>query len=509
MRADFAAMAGAARVDPSVGGNPQRACDAAWEYFFSNDGAAAVPASPCGAFAGIAACTDVSLPVSATQQVGEFTVTITTPVPDAALEMEGRIDPAIDGVPCERIAVTARRSHAFVLAGVTGFASGSAARTAVARAGAGSDGGVAAPLVVLDPTGCNALTVSGQAEVRVLHKNGVPGVIAIDSSATEAASRPERNCTSAGSYALDASGTLGARIEAQDAVDAEGNTIKASILQFALKPGQGNLHAYDPADDASGRIRPLPEPGAPVTRAPADHRWNCSQTNGCPAWNTRRPAIDDLRAAIGTGGPPAGFQRYTGPCRTSAAAAPIVVPAGNWWVPCGAFDISSSVTFEGGNIVFDGSVSTGSSSGALTVNASANGDAYVYLRSGRLSKGSQSSLRLPRTFVYLASGRVDFGAGTGVLDWSAPLAGPFEDLALWSESAQQHEVGGQATLSLVGVFFTPNADPFRYSGQGDQVSTKAQFIAYRVEATGQGALLLEPDGERMLLIPYLGVRLVR
>src|SRR5206468_4284531 len=106
-----------------------------------------------------------------------------------------------------------------------------------------------------------------------------------------------------------------------------------------------------------------------------------------------------------------------------------------------------------GNVVFQSSVSVGSF-GSLTINQSNSSDSTVYVRNGgSLTKGGQGSLSLRRTFVYLANGVIDIGAGTGAVTWSAPTGGNFSGLALWSESAGAHQLGGQASMSCVGVFF--------------------------------------------------------
>ena len=84
--------------------------------------------------------------------------------------------------------------------------------------------------------------------------------------------------------------------------------------------------------------------------------------------------------------------------------------------------------------------------------------------------------------------------GTGSLIWIAPDSGDFDDLALWSDSPLTHYWAGQANLIMKGVFFTPLATG-EYSGTGGQNQTKAQWIADKLVARGQGILesLLEFD----------------
>jgi hypothetical protein len=111
--------------------------------------------------------------------------------------------------------------------------------------------------------------------------------------------------------------------------------------------------------------------------------------------------------------------------------------------------------------------------------------------------------------VFLQNGVIDIGAGDGGLTWTAPLAGNFEDLALWSEASLQHEIGGQAGNTLTGTFFTPFASPFKLTGQAGQFQTDAQFITRRLEVGGQGEVKMHPDPDRSTPIPIREVRLIR
>jgi hypothetical protein len=133
----------------------------------------------------------------------------------------------------------------------------------------------------------------------------------------------------------------------------------------------------------------------------------------------------------------------------------------------------------------------------------------VYLRDGDLIKGAQSSITLRQTMVYLEDGILDMVGGDGGLTWTAPLAGDFEDLALWSESPLAHQIGGQSGNTLTGTFFTPLASPFSLTGQGGQFQTDAQFLTRRLEIKGQGEVKMHPDPDRQTLIPIREVRLIR
>jgi hypothetical protein len=88
------------------------------------------------------------------------------------------------------------------------------------------------------------------------------------------------------------------------------------------------------------------------------------------------------------------------------------------------------------------------------------------------------------------------GGGGGILTWIAPddPSHPLDDLALWSDSevtSAPHIWAGQAALTMEGVFFVPIVT-VEYAGQGSQQQTKAQFIADKLHARGQGELLVAP-----------------
>lgn len=108
-------------------------------------------------------------------------------------------------------------------------------------------------------------------------------------------------------------------------------------------------------------------------------------------------------------------------------------------------------------------------------------------------------------------GYISVGAGTN-MDWSAPnliAAGSaqtdwdqLEDLALWTETSAGNSMGGSGTLTVSGVFFLPNADPFIIGGGSSQSNgANAQFVARRLELNGSGVLLMRPKPEDAVTIP--------
>lgn len=113
---------------------------------------------------------------------------------------------------------------------------------------------------------------------------------------------------------------------------------------------------------------------------------------------------------------------------------------------------------------------------------------------------------------------IEVDSGGGRVSWTAPNetadppdpAHPFEDLALWSETSEGSSIGGQGTNTTAGVFFLPNSD-VTFTGQATQVQPlNAQFIARRLDVSGQGVLTLMPNPKDAVTIPIPGaVSLIR
>ncbi|MGI9647639.1 MAG: hypothetical protein ACR2OI_03895, partial [Acidimicrobiia bacterium] len=92
--------------------------------------------------------------------------------------------------------------------------------------------------------------------------------------------------------------------------------------------------------------------------------------------------------------------------------------------------------------------------------------------------------------------------GDGSFIWTAPTTGNYEDLALWSESAEEVKLAGQANTIMEGVFFAPLAE-INYTGNGSQQQVGAQLISKKLSAGGNGTLKLKPTPSRSveLIIP--------
>jgi hypothetical protein len=93
--------------------------------------------------------------------------------------------------------------------------------------------------------------------------------------------------------------------------------------------------------------------------------------------------------------------------------------------------------------------------------------------------------------------------------WSPPAEGPFASLSLWSEASTAYTISGGGGLDLTGVFFTPEADPFKITGGGGVNQQHAQFVSYHLDISGSGELKLAPDQTLHIAIPPRAGTLIR
>jgi Flp pilus assembly protein TadG len=484
--ADAVALAGAAKLDPT-GGNNQAACTAAWAYMVTNTSVASTPAPSCVTMAGTCVAT-TARQVSITR--GDLVVTFTNPVPAGDTLFSDQSAQAADGSACQRFGVTITQTwHNVIEAGST-----TVQASAIARFAHGP-GDVNAPLIVLDPHACQALTVTGHSHVTTTTSTGDPGYVAIDSDGT--------GCPAGNKVIVDATG------------DAE--ITAGAIAMWALTTGN-TARAYDPADVGVGRaINPAPIPSsAPVGRTSVDWRYNCSAASACPGAGPA--AIDQLVAADGAG-TPTGFTRWTSVYSCSPSA-DFVVAKGNWYIDCpSGLSTSAKVTFRGGNIVADGPFNMGGN-GALRINCDVATPATacpsdpaspttLFIRSGGLTKSGNVDVTLLETFVYLASGTVSL-TGTGTLNWTAPndSSSSFDDLLFWNESSVTMSLVGDTDTVLEGIFFAPNA-ALALTGNTGSAGLGSQMFVQTASLTGNSELTLAPKTDRVMQLGSAGSALIR
>lgn len=479
-------------------------------------------------------CLPYTASVEETGTSGAFTVAIVHPVDDGdPLMVPGAIgaDPvpltAADGDRCERLAVSVTEVHETFFGGIIGVDELATRVHAVALDGTDRSPGRMVSVAVLERHGCESLTAtgSGSAGIRVGaiddgNGRSYPGWLAVDSDGAA-------HCGPKG--VVDVSGANAwIRVDGPPGCPGEVGPVGSGQGCGRLEiVAAGTPGCALPACSSGGQLWPSPtQLDRPVTRAPGDHRWNCKAAypaaydiEGCFLAGFRPPYVDQLIAAVGPAGIPAGFSSYTSagfPCTVDNATV-VTVPPGNWVVDC-ALRVGGQLTFIAGNVVFDDDVTVGSN-GELRINH-ANGNVYtwvaetnlipdqsssdaawVYFRAGDLGKNGGGTIDFRSSMVYLAPGsELDVSGGTGAVGWTAPRVGPFADLALWSDSGADIRLGGQASLQMEGVFFAPLSS-LSYIGNGSQTQTEGQYFVGELHVVGQGRLDIIPDSRRAVAVP--------
>jgi Flp pilus assembly protein TadG len=534
---DAAASAGAISI--AKNGDGQQACEAARQYVIINsDAINSLAGIDCSSFA--TACDDTTPEVTETGADNGYTVSLTYPVDSASPLMASQVMGALpqpaspeDGDRCDRFAVAISSDYSTGFVRLAGYDTLAANVHTVAKSFIPEGEDIPINLLVLDRFGCETIQVGGSGSAGIIigaivapdvdpvtpgdQPGLIPGLAAADSDASA-------GCGS-GNGVIDIDGSNGT-IRADGPEGCAGQTGTHPRGGFIAGEGCGLVRVVAPgtpgcnfpACTSASPGNPNPDPTSlprRLTRAPADYLWNCKteydQLDPQLAWATEpltaaneqdipdcdddpAPHIDDLIRTVGSSGMPSGFMnRWTDhfSCSIPSSDPPIVV-SGNWWVDCASLSLNATVAIQGGNVVFDGGVDI-RASGVLSVDNSLGSPGWVVLRGGQLKKAGQGTLILRNTAVYASRhSSVAMAGGSGGLTWIAPDSGAFKDLALWSDSASVHSWSGQANLDMRGVFFTPLATA-NYSGGAGQNQVQAQFIADKLNASGNGALVVAPE----------------
>jgi len=524
--ADLAALAAARNLGS---GDAVAGCQDAITYLNSNVPRLSSPIDAntfCSTLSN--SCTNATSMVSPQVSSGDVYVSIhypvpTTDIPDPNWAVAGKND---GPTQCQRMKVIVAVRDRSMFGGIFGSTGTWARRSATVRPSTLSASPPA--LWVLDPTGCPAIKVDGGSQVTVGTATA-QGVITVDSKAT--------SC-SGSSSTISATGS-GTVLQAIGPSDHPGIINLASLSWDATACA---IPACDPADTTGGRLTPQPQHGDPASRAYVDWRWNCKA--GYPAFHgvnifdcpntaakggTSYPYIDNLKTAVGSSGTP-GAGTWTTISKKSdcAPSASITYPVGNYYVNCsrgnnGFVVAGVTVTFAGGNVVFEdtATVSNGGTLNINTANTTANlsssctpptvqtpcignssaGAAFVYFRgdeSTQFQTSGTGAVNLNHVFVYGGKGSVAFSGNPPI--WTAPIEGPFDALTYWSDmpatasNAQKTSfvITGGSGANLTGVFFTPEASPFKLAGGGNWGQVQAQFISFQLTVTGGGILSMNP-----------------
>jgi Flp pilus assembly protein TadG len=551
---DSAGAAGAMALAET--GSGRDACDAAKAYVAINaNGITSLAGIDCTGFPVV--CDAGTPPTVETTVEGRFTVSITYPVADDSPLMSSHVLGALpqpassqDGDQCDRIGVSIESPYETTFSKLAGIETLAANVHTVAKATQAFGDSVAINLLVLNRTGCQAIHSSGNGGIYIdaIYNPDVDGAPGLEPGLAASDSDGSAGCGGAdGVIDIDGSNAV-LRADGPTGCDNQSGTHLVKTLVAGdgcgrikvLAPGTPGCNF--PACTAGGGNLPNPLPTAlrgRLTRAPVDHRYNCkadytiidasigwatepltvaNQQDIRECTDTPAPHIDDLIAAVGETGTPSGFQTWTGagyPCTVQGPpSTTILVPAGDWYIDCPAFVNERTVVFQGGNVVFEGSVDVVSSA-ILAINATpgtytaVDPETWVFLRSGRFSKAGDAVLIMNNTFLYASkSAHIEMAGGNGALTWVAPDQGVFDDLALWGDSPTTHLWAGQADLTLEGAFFTPLAQA-EYAGTSGQNQVRAQFIADSLHARGQGTLIVSPEHGRAVEFPRAESALIR
>ena len=568
--ADAAAAAGAVALSQT---NGEGGCAATVDYLDAHiDGVADLSSLNCETF--VEFCDPSTSSKAIAGIMGDYRVEIVHPVPDthpfmhrqSAIGAPAAPVVAADGSRCSRIGVSIQLARAPSF----GAALGDSGRTTQVHAVVKADNPVCCDLpinlLILERTECNAIVIDGQPHLLVgaiTAPNGqlLPGILAVDSDGSGSNCGPTSNGT------LHAQGTTAlAQADGPPNCPAElvaGTGQGCGFIEL-FAPGVPGVAAplyceggvYRPACTSTATVRPHPvRMPERRTRQPVDHRFNCNSGYGQKPWYGDHPIascdgatastdyVDELLSFAGGNNTPSGWNVYGDeahePCTVDGQTT-IEVPEGNTRVICAPFSVKRTVTFRGGNVIFDGDVIV-SSGGDLRIHACGQegvdncsptltdalpetwlrGDdfveshysseaAWVAFRSGGgIQKDARGSLRIYDASVFLPR-NADIGTspakamalsgGEGALQWYAPRKGPFDVLAMWSESTNQHDLGGSAELAMEGVYFAPVAR-MAFRGNGGQNQVAAQLITETLTVSGGGTLKVVPDFFRSLRFP--------
>jgi hypothetical protein len=519
--ADSAAIAAAAQLGQAAS-NPRDACEKAVHYAEANLGitspgantcastfpaAAAAVESACAAGGKLVAEDVPSYPAGSTPDRDTFRIEVSWPIPndDPLMTNPDRENSttivqavsAKDGKPCARMGVEVIQRGQFLFAGIFGFSGQTTSSHSVGLSGVGETGDVAAPLVVLDRSSCDALVVGGGANVVVAADPGgnFGGTITIDSDG----SGGDVDCN--GGKTVISAPSNNNHLWALDSPTGPKAQIQVYAPAFTAQAPSPPGRAYDASDilgctgggptiaDMGGAgVCPIPTPRSNrVTDAPWANRYNCTQATAADCDHEGDfPAVGpydfvdqwvDYATTIAST-PPAGWTVLSGGDCTVSGDQQF---ADDVYADCDTLKVDGTMAVTGqliarndlavnGTIAVTGQLIAGNDfavKGCLLINYDDNfgqcatlpapvitpgqdgGNVYV---GGDLSSiGSEATMMIGQAFVYLA-GRLDWSATHGLVSWTAPYGSQsncqpavssgeapspacFEDLGLWSPYA--------------------------------------------------------------------------
>lgn len=459
------------------------------------------------------------------------------------------VDQSGDGDPCDRIGVRLTTTGDPFFGRIAGSTERVSSVHAVALVNRGTTEFRPINLLVLNRTECQVFTIGGgggDAQVVVTSPTDdptAPGVAALDSDASDDASCNPNKST----LELNGSGST-LRAEGPCGTIPDPGTCGRIELFTPVVDGSCAPTGDVPAcNEGTGSITPDASTlSARYTRAPVDARYNCKPSYASEPWYGVQPTgacsgassstdyIDEINAFAGVATAPAGFTTINN-SSPGGCSPDQTYPSGNYFVDCATFRINggANVVFEGGNVIFRGDVTV--TSGSLTLHQcgstetcsnsiawTPNGDfvesqfgpkaAWVYVN-GDLS--SSGTLSIAHAAVILGRADSRFSQNGGTVAWTAPdegdvvgSAGPFDDLALWSEgvttatgpTSSPHSFRGGGGSNFEGLFFGGRSK-FDLAGSGVVNLTIAQFVSDKIAFSGGATFRMSPVSDRGVRFP--------
>jgi hypothetical protein len=515
--ADAASTAAALDLTGSAGA-PATACAHAWDITLRNLGIDPTTAtSPCTSTFPTGAACSPSTPAQAVGTASGVAITITIPVIDSSPLMSAQMIggdqaqaiTARDGSPCERVGIQIQRTRSSTFGGIVGRHSSSTTVHSVARYSPATSGSSIPALVALNKTACPSIDANS-GTIHVYNAGAFPGIIDNDSNATAV------SCSLATTFNAGTSGTITAD---PGTTGTPGQLGYSAPSQSAAFPSAGiyvGTKTYE----------------APITRSRVDAVYHCGNVSplptGCTTGVGGTDAISDLQSryasmtALTAGA--AGFTVFPTGVQ-SCLSIPASFAAGNWFINCPTFSLTSSVSFTSGNIVFAGNISLGSHA-LLTINAAnasttapLGADSTVVIQSplGITTSSNTWQINWYRTTVVMTSsacqvtivscGTIALQNGGGT--WTAPQAGGTKGLIYWSETSQRTTFQGNPTLTWNGVFFAGSS---LFDLQGNAVvdaSNVQLWVDSAALHNSSAQLLLKPDPTTGLTTQRAGSSLIR
>lgn len=472
--ADAAVLAGAVKLTP----DPQLACNTAWTYAARNlglDPLTTPGATPpdCTIFDPASFTCAPTTRLDATGSIGNYVITISHPVPDTdeLLDAES-VGPNItqppstdDGGSCDRLGVRIVHTRESIFSKVIGNQLNRTSGHSVARFLRFEEGGPEKPALVALHQTDDCTVDSGPGLIRAMPTGSQPALIYADSDA----SGP--NCPGGSDTVYEGknTGRIFADPSPTGAPGELGYFAATEALAFDTQPSYDENGALPPVGASKVKLQRR------ITRTPLDTLYNCASVSplppGCISGSGGTDVIDDISARYGdTAGVPGGFAVFPGPSVPGTCTTPpATFPAGlDWYIDCTTFEVSSSITFPDGDLVFAGNMEI-KGGGILNINSLDASETTVVIR-GTKGVGTASggwALNWRRTFLLMdnptcsrtstsSCGVIKFQVGQPSL-WTPPASGPTKNLIYWSESSQIHEVQGNPNFLWEGIFAAPNS----------------------------------------------------